>query len=96
MPPLQQVFVVARAQKVWPQAQALVEKSTYIIAPITPQCAPDMEYDAGLCYKKCREQEGYYGVGPVCWKRCPMGMEDCGAMCGKTKMDCAKAIGEQI
>ena len=25
-----------------------------------------------------------------------MGMEDCGAMCGKTKMDCAKAIGEQI
>ena len=26
MPPLQQVFVVARAQKVWPQAQALVEK----------------------------------------------------------------------
>jgi hypothetical protein len=23
------------------------------------------EYDAGLCYKRC--DEGYHGVGPVCW-----------------------------
>lgn len=29
-------------------------------------CASDEEYDAGLCYTPCNE--GYNGVGPVCWK----------------------------
>ncbi len=29
-------------------------------------CSADEDYDAGLCYPKCRS--GYTGVGPVCWK----------------------------
>ena len=33
--------------------------------PLT--CASDEEYDAGLCYEPC--DEGYNGVGPVCWKQ---------------------------
>jgi len=37
------------------------------------------ERDAGLCYEPCRD--GFDGVGPVCWKRCPPGMHDDGAFC---------------
>lgn len=37
------------------------------------------ERDAGLCYQECRE--GFDGVGPVCWRRCPAGMTDDGAFC---------------
>lgn len=33
---------------------------------VSMSCASDQEYDAGLCYQQC--QEGYNGVGPVCWK----------------------------
>lgn len=29
-------------------------------------CSSSQEYDAGLCYQQCNE--GYNGVGPVCWK----------------------------
>lgn len=34
---------------------------------ITPDTCPceKPEYDAGLCYERC--EEGYHGVGPVCW-----------------------------
>jgi len=28
-------------------------------------CGEGMEYDAGLCYPRC--EEGFKGVGPVCW-----------------------------
>jgi len=37
------------------------------IASMTPDTCPKdrPEYDAGLCYPKCRD--GYHGVGPVCW-----------------------------
>jgi hypothetical protein len=33
----------------------------------TPHTCPcdKPEYDAGLCYPRC--EEGYHGVGPVCW-----------------------------
>ncbi|GIL87782.1 hypothetical protein Vretifemale_15825 [Volvox reticuliferus] len=31
-------------------------------------CSGDQDYDAGLCYTKCRP--GYNGVGPVCWAAC--------------------------
>lgn len=34
------------------------------ITPDTCPCAKP-ELDAGLCYEKC--EEGYHGVGPVCW-----------------------------
>ncbi len=30
-------------------------------------CASNEDLDAGLCYDRC--QEGYDGVGPVCWKQ---------------------------
>lgn len=29
-------------------------------------CGSNQEYDAGLCYQQC--EEGYNGIGPVCWK----------------------------
>jgi hypothetical protein len=48
---------------------------------IPDQCAPDQDYDAGLCYKKCNA--GYKGVGPVCWASCPSGYRDDGAFCAK-------------
>src|SRR6476620_11590303 len=32
-----------------------------------PLCADGQEYDAGLCYPKCKD--GYNGVGPVCWQK---------------------------
>lgn len=35
-------------------------------AGVPMSCASGMEYDAGLCYTPCNE--GYNGVGPVCWK----------------------------
>jgi hypothetical protein len=42
-------------------------------------CAPGKEYDAGLCYNRCRND--FHGVGPVCWGQCPLGFEDHGATC---------------
>lgn len=44
-------------------------------------CDSKQEYDAGLCYAKCRN--GYNGVGPVCWQRCPNRFRDDGAFCAK-------------
>ena len=51
------------------------------------KCKDDEEYDAGLCYKKCRS--GYKGIGPVCWAGCPSNANyDCGAMCTTNKKEC--------
>lgn len=47
--------------------------------PLT--CDANEDYDAGLCYPKC--QEGFSGVGPVCWKRCPAGYRDDPFHCAK-------------
>jgi Calcineurin-like phosphoesterase len=44
-------------------------------------CNHGKEYDAGLCYERCRP--GYDGVGPVCWGECPDGYTDDGALCRK-------------
>jgi hypothetical protein len=44
-----------------------------------PNACPDQQKDAGLCYTYCRS--GFYGVGPVCWGRCPSGYTDDGATC---------------
>jgi hypothetical protein len=43
-------------------------KGTRIFS-ITPDTCPldKSDYDAGLCYPEC--DEGYNGVGPVCWAR---------------------------
>lgn len=44
-----------------------------------PNGCGSAENDAGLCYQPCRD--GFDGVGPVCWRRCPPGMHDDGAFC---------------
>lgn len=44
-------------------------------------CGPGRDYDAGLCYKKCKPD--FHGAGPVCWGRCAAGFEDHGATCYK-------------
>ncbi len=45
------------------------------------QCPQGTVEEAGLCYKPCREN--YYGVGPVCWGKCPSNTKDLGATCQK-------------
>jgi len=48
-------------------------------------CPEGQEKDAGLCYRTCEAigKEGWKGVGPVCWQRCPTGFRDDGAYCFK-------------
>lgn len=53
-----------------------------------PLCEAGQEYDAGLCYDPC--SEGYSGVGPVCWERCPVDFIDDGAFCRKNAVITAK------
>lgn len=50
-------------------------------------CPEGQEKDAGLCYRTCEDmgKEGWKGVGPVCWQRCPSGFRDDGAYCFKPK-----------
>lgn len=56
-------------------------KDTYGRGVGTPptDCGPGREYDAGLCYQRCRP--GFNGVGPVCWGSCPAGYDDHGGTC---------------
>ncbi len=42
-------------------------------------CAANQEAQGRLCYPKCIPS--HYGVGPVCWQRCPAGFADHGATC---------------
>jgi len=44
-------------------------------------CRPNEEQNGLLCYPFC--QEGYKGVGPVCWQNCPPSFRDDGAFCFK-------------
>jgi hypothetical protein len=54
-------------------------------------CQPDEEYDAGLCYKPCRD--GYRGIGPVCWMKGGVPcMTNCGAFYAKETSDCVSNI----
>lgn len=50
------------------------------VGTIPDQC-PGEEKDGLLCYPWC--QDGYNGVGPVCWQNCPSGFRDDGAFCFK-------------
>lgn len=60
-----------------------------------PVCSSDQDADAGLCYSQCRG--GTYGVGPVCWSRCPSSFPvDCGAACGVSQSACGLAIANQV
>ena len=62
------------------------------------KCAPGYEYDAGLCYSKCRS--GYNGVGPVCWGFAPTveGKKwvECGMGAAIDDVACASAVADQI
>lgn len=71
------------------------QKDSYVERPITPSCSASMEYDAGLCYNRCSDK--FYGVGPVCWGKCPSDKPvDCGAMCGESATDCLTSVGEIV
>ncbi|MEE9914104.1 MAG: hypothetical protein K4571_20515 [Deltaproteobacteria bacterium] len=50
-------------------------------------CPQGQEKDAWLCYPACEDigKEGWKGVGPVCWQRCPSDFRDDGAYCFKPK-----------
>ena len=55
-----------------------------------PDCAPDADKDAGLCYNKCKA--GYNGIGPVCWQTpCPPETIDSGVSC--TKKSVGRGVG---
>jgi hypothetical protein len=49
------------------------------VGTVPTACSGGKEYDAGLCYDRCRA--GFDGVGPVCWGSCPTGWDDHGATC---------------
>jgi hypothetical protein len=60
-----------------------------------PSDCGSKQNDAGLCYNKCKD--GYYGVGPVCWKGCTTSAPvNCGAACASSQDTCASKILEQI
>lgn len=60
-----------------------------------PTSCGNRDYDAGLCYNKCKA--GYNGVGPVCWKTCTGNAStDCGAACATNTDVCVAKIFEQI
>ena len=56
-------------------------------------CADGLVEDAALCYPPCGK--GFYGVGPVCWERCPVAQDypvDGGAVCCRNKTVCTKKV----
>ncbi|MDQ2949026.1 MAG: hypothetical protein M3Y27_24315 [Acidobacteriota bacterium] len=64
-------------------------------AGIIPQgCNAGNEYNAGLCYPPC--QNGYYGVGPVCWSHAPKTWAECGMGAADTATTCATTIFGQV
>ena len=69
-------------------------KKIVIGSPRTGNCAPGEEYDAGLCYEKCKP--GYTGVGPVCWAQKPTGWVNCGMGAAKNSATCANVVVGQV
>jgi gamma-glutamyl hydrolase len=56
-------------------------------------CADGLVEDAALCYPPCGD--GLYGVGPVCWERCPAAQDfpvDGGAVCCRNKTVCKQKV----
>jgi hypothetical protein len=49
------------------------------VGQVPSGCAANLEYDAGLCYRRC--PAGFHGVGPYCWGTCPSGFRDDGGTC---------------
>ena len=69
-------------------------KKISIGSPHSLKCSDDLQNDAGLCYKKCKE--GYYGVGPVCWAKNPTGWTGCGMGSAKSSSACGGIIFDQV
>lgn len=69
-------------------------KRIHIGDPIPMSCASNQQYDAGLCYSHC--QNGFTGIGPVCWGQPPQGWVDCGFGAASSGAECAQAIADQI
>lgn len=57
-------------------------------------CPSGKGYQAGLCYDPC--DDGFHGVGPVCWSNTPTGWVDCGAGDTATIGGCVTAISSQV
>jgi len=57
-------------------------------------CPTGQDKDALLCYRQCKS--GYYGVGPVCWQRCPSGRTDCGAGCAISTKSCVTDTAKMV
>jgi hypothetical protein len=53
-----------------------------------------MELDAGLCYKPCNE--GFTGVGPVCWEQAKDEAVSCGMGIAKDKTTCSGVTSDQV
>jgi len=49
------------------------------VGTIPNHCSTGSEENGALCYPLCKEN--FYGVGPVCWEKCPPGYTDIGALC---------------
>ena len=62
--------------------------------PHFAECPSGTDNNAGLCYKKCNE--GYNGVGPVCWMKTPNGWVGCGMAAATSKSVCVKTILKEI
>jgi hypothetical protein len=66
--------------------------------PTRATCPPDMEMDAGLCYKRCKP--GFSAVGPVCWGFAPRvnGQQwvDCGMGAAVDNAACGSAVTNQV
>jgi hypothetical protein len=59
--------------------------------PLT--CHENEDYEIGLCYHQC--QNGFKGIGPICWGSCPAGYQQCGALCLKGQT-CAGEIKQYV
>jgi len=67
----------------------------YVIgSPSVADCAAGSEYDAGLCYPKCKS--GYTGVGPLCWAEVPTGWVSCGMAIAKDEKTCKDTTVSQM
>jgi hypothetical protein len=55
-------------------------------------CGNSKDYDAGLCYNKCKQ--GYSGKGPVCWQTCGPDTTDIGVSCQKKSN--SRGVGKPI
>jgi hypothetical protein len=57
-------------------------------------CTKKLQEDVGLCYKNCNN--GYHGVGPVCWQNCPSDLTECGAGCANGTTSCVSNTANMV